>query len=224
MKVEKIHPFDVSLEDAKNIQNSLRAKLALNYDFPLSSLRIIAGCDVAFSKDNKTAFGAVVLLDYPSMEIVEVETAETVCKFPYIPGFLSFREMEPLMLAFEKIEADPDVVFVDGQGIAHPRGFGIACHLGLLLNKPAIGCAKSRLVGTFDEPGTEKGKISPLIYNNETVGAVVRTRKNVKPIFISQGNKISLERAIEIALLCSRKYRVPEPTRLAHIEVSKIRL
>jgi deoxyribonuclease V len=160
---------------------------------------------------------AVVVLNWPGLTLAEVQTASGELNFPYIPGFLSFREMPLVIKAFEKLTISPDFVLVDGQGIAHPRRLGIASHLGLFLDVPAIGCAKSRLVGEFETTGETRGSFSYLTDRGEVIGAVVRTKDKVKPLFISIGNKIDLDGAIKWTLDTCRGYRLPEPTRLAHL-------
>jgi len=159
-----------------------------------------------------------------SFEVIETATASQKLTFPYIPGLLSFRESPVCLAAVEKLKKEPDAFMIDGQGVAHPRRFGIATHLGLFFDKPTIGCAKSRLTGSFEDPSLEKGAYSPLKDNEDVIGAVVRTRSNVEPVFISVGNKCLLEEAIEITLAWTTKYRLPEPTRLAHQLVSKLKL
>ena len=151
-----------------------------------------------------------------AFEVVETAIASMDVTFPYIPGLLSFREAPVCLAAVEKLENEPDVFLIDGQGIAHPRRLGLASHLGLFLDKPTIGCAKSRLTGTFEEPAVEKGSNRPLYDGDEVIGAVVRTRSNVKPLFVSVGHRCMLEDAIDLTLACATKYRLPEPTRLAH--------
>jgi len=158
-----------------------------------------------------------------SFELVETATASAKLTFPYIPGLLSFREAPACLAAVKKLKSEPDVLLIDGQGIAHPRRLGLAAHLGLFLDKPTIGCAKSRLIGTFEPPGIEKGQHTPLRDGDEIIGAVVRTRRNVKPLFISVGNRCRLEDAIRLTLACATKYRLPEPTRLAHQAVSNFK-
>jgi len=158
-----------------------------------------------------------------SFELIETVSASLDVTFPYIPGLLSFREAPVCLAAVEKLEHEPDVLMIDGQGIAHPRRLGLAAHLGLFLDKPAIGCAKSRLTGTFEEPALEKGAHTPLYDGDEVIGAVVRTRTNVKPLFISVGHRCRLEDAIDLTLACATKYRLPEPTRLAHQTVSGLK-
>jgi deoxyribonuclease V len=189
-----------------------------------SKPEIIAGLDCAFSRDKKRIIACAVVLSLPDFKQIEMTTASQKVAFPYIPGLLSFREAPVCIAAVEKLKQEPDVFIIDGQGIAHPRRLGLAAHLGLFFDKPAIGCAKSRLVGTFKEPPSEKGAYSPLKDKKETIGAVVRTREKVKPVFVSIGNKCSLEDAIKITLTCAVKYRLPEPTRLAHQLVSKLKL
>ena len=194
--------------------------------------QIVAGLDCAFSKDGKQIFAAVVVLHLPEFEVIE--TAEAVGKvtFPYIPGLLSFREAPVCIAAVEKLQHRPDVFIIDGQGFAHPRRLGLAAHLGLFFDAPTIGCAKSRLIGDYEEPPLKKGSYALLkdkknVGSNtqcETIGAVVRTRTNVKPVFVSVGNKCTLDDAIEITLACTGRYRLPEPTRLAHQRVSKLKL
>ena len=208
--------------------------------------KTVAGIDCAFTKDNQRIIASVVVLTKPNaqkalwepiepsdFQVVEKTTAIQKVTFPYIPGLLSFREAPACLAAVEKLKIEPDAFIIDGQGIAHPRRLGLAAHLGLFFDKPTIGCAKSRLTGTFEEPPPEKGKYTLLldkpigesqITNLETIGAVVRTRTNVEPVFVSVGNKCTLKDAIEITLACTTKYRLPEPTRLAHQLVSKLRL
>jgi deoxyribonuclease V len=195
---------------------------------------VIAGLDCAFSKDGKRTFAAVAALKVVGshggasgspegfeLELVETVTAEQETRFPYVPGLLSFREAPVCLEAVEKLSRQPDLFIIDGQGIAHPRRLGLAAHLGLFFDKPTIGGAKSRLIGTYDEPGLERGAYSLLYDGQEVIGAVVRTRSRVKPVFVSVGNKCTLEDAIRITLACATKYRIPEPTRLAHQAVSR---
>ena len=188
------------------------------------SPELIAGLDCAFSRDGKRIVAAAVVLEMPDLTVVETTHAVRKTEFPYIPGLLSFREAPVCIAAVEKIKAEPQLFIIDGQGIAHPRRLGLAAHLGLFLNKPTVGCAKSRLIGTFEEPAAEKGTFTELKDKDQIIGAVVRTRTNVKPLFVSIGNKCTLEEAVEIILCCAVKYRLPEPTRLAHQLVSEIRL
>jgi deoxyribonuclease V len=156
-------------------------------------------------------------------ERVETVAAEQETRFPYIPGLLSFREAPVCLEAVGKLRRQPDLFVIDGQGVAHPRRLGLASHLGLFFDRPTIGCAKSRLIGTYDEPGPEKGACSPLYDREEVIGAVVRTRSRVKPVFVSVGHKCTLEDAIHVTLACTTRYRIPEPTRLAHQAVSRLK-
>jgi deoxyribonuclease V len=165
----------------------------------------------------------VVVLDATELRTVEMATSEREVTFPYVPGLLTFREAPVLVPAFEQLQVDPDVVLVDGHGLAHPRGFGLASHLGLLLDKPTIGCAKKPLVGDFPPVGEERGEWQPVQYGGRRVGAVVRTKRNVKPVFVSIGYRIDLEGAVDVVLRTSRGYRLPEPLRQAHLLVSKTR-
>ncbi len=185
---------------------------------------VIAGIDCAFSKEGGRILAAVVVLRLPGFELVETASAVRKVTFPYIPGLLSFREAPVCIAAVEKLRSRPDVFIIDGQGIAHPRRLGLAAHLGLFFDRPTIGCAKSRLTGDYEEPPSEKGAYTSLTAQSETIGAVVRTRTNVKPVFVSVGNKCVLDDAIRLVLACAVKYRLPEPTRLAHQAVGKLKL
>ena len=180
-------------------------------------LGTIAGADVSYAKRPETMYAAVVVMEWPSGEVVEEVTAERRAEFPYIPGLLSFREIPSLLAAFERLRTRPDVIIYDGHGIAHPRGFGIASHLGVLLDAPTIGCAKKRLVGEHEEPGPERGSQVPLRLEGKTIGTVLRTRSKVKPVFISVGHRIGLRSAVRLVLETGGGYRLPEPTRLAHL-------
>jgi deoxyribonuclease V len=165
----------------------------------------------------------VVVLQFPELEVVETAMASRKVCFPYIPGLLSFREAPVCIDAVERLKCRPDLFIVDGQGVAHPRRFGLAAHLGVFLDMPTIGCAKSRLIGEFEEPAIEKGTFSLLRDKGEVIGAVVRTRSGVKPVFVSVGHKCLLEDAVRMVLSCASKYRMPEPTRLAHHLVSRVK-
>ncbi len=182
----------------------------------ISTPRFIAGVDISVNKWSKTGTGAVVVLSYPGLEIAEIQVVTGRLEFPYVPGLLSFREAPLILAAFEKVKITPDIVMVDGQGIAHPRRMGIASHLGLLLGIPIIGCAKSRLCGEHEIPGTAAGSYTELIDSSEIIGAVLRTRDGVRPLYISIGHMIDLPSAMKWVTACCRGYRLPEPTRLAH--------
>ncbi len=222
MQTKMLHSWNLSYSQAIALQKHLSEKVQL---VQLGNQpKTIAGIDCAFSKDGKRIVAAAVVLELPHLELVETTTASRKVSFPYVPGLLSFREAPVCIAAVEKLAKQPDIFIIDGQGIAHPRRLGLAAHLGLFFDKPTIGCAKSRLIGTFTEPPHEKGTYSLLKDKDETIGAVVRTRINVKPVFVSVGNKCLLKDAIEITLACTTRYRLPEPTRLAHQVVSKLRL
>lgn len=220
--MRKLHEWNLSYSQARELQTSLACKVKFT---PLKrSPKLIAGVDCAFSKNGQRIFAAAVVLRVPDFELVETVSASRKVTFPYIPGLLSFREAPVCIAAVDKLRRQPDVFIIDGQGIAHPRRLGLAAHLGLFFDKSTIGCAKSRLTGTYKEPPLEKGTYSLLKYKDEVIGAVVRTRTNVKPVFVSVGNKCLLKDAINITLACAVKYRLPEPTRLAHQLVGKLKL
>ena len=224
MNVHLIHPFDVSYDEARRLQTELAPKVATDAPLALSEITTVAGADVSYSKRTNTCYCAAVVLSYPELAIVEVSSSVVESSFPYIPGLLSFREIPGLVGAFQGLETMPDLLVVDGQGIAHPRRFGLASHLGLMLDIPTIGCAKSRLVGQFETPAEEKGAWSDLKDNGETVGAVLRTRAGVSPVFVSVGHRVDLMSAIEFVLSCCPQFRLPETTRVAHRTVNEIRV
>jgi deoxyribonuclease V len=215
MRIRQTHPFDVGYHEAVAIQNELRGRV-VRVGAP-RRVRLIAGADVSYAKRAETMYAAVVVLEWPSLDVVEEVTARRPAEFPYIPGLLSFREMPVLIAAFGKLRSELDVIIYDGHGVAHPRGFGIASHLGVLLDVATIGCAKKRLVGEYDAPGAEKGARSPLRLRGKTIGTVLRTRTNVKPVFVSVGHRIGLRSAVRLVLSAATRYRLPEPTRLAHV-------
>jgi deoxyribonuclease V len=230
MKIKDLHGWNLSYSDARDLQKSLASKVQF---IPVKkNPKLIAGIDCAFSKDGKRIIAAVVVLKMPDFTPLETTSALRKVTFPYIPGLLSFREAPVCIAAVEKLKTRPDVFIIDGQGVAHPRRLGLAAHLGLFFDKPTIGCAKSRLTGQFQEPPLEKGAYTLLKDKKgvkrdkqyETIGAVVRTRTNVKPVFVSVGNKCLLKNAIGITLACTTKYRLPEPARLAHQLVGKLKL
>lgn len=223
MKVLELHPWQVSTHEAAEIQKRLRQKIVIS---PINFEKIdyVAGADVSFSRYSEDIFAAVVVLSYPELNLIEEATASVKASFPYVPGYLTFREGPALVEAFKKIKTEPDVVIFDGQGIAHPRGFGIASHMGVLLNKPSVGCAKSLLVGKYEEPARTRGSTSRLLdKNGKQIGLVLRTKDNVSPVFVSIGNRITLEDSVKIVLTCATRYRLPEPTRKAHNLSNKIR-
>lgn len=215
MKIEGMHGWDLKPAEARLLQEMLAVKVVRsNAAF---RPKTIGGIDVSASRFSKTGRAAVVVLSYPSLELVEMATAEAEIELPYIPGLLSFREAPLIIKAFQKLIRRPDMIMVDGQGIAHPRRLGIASHLGLFLDIVSIGCAKSRLTGTHYPLPPERGAYKPLIDRDEVIGAAVRTEVDVNPLYISIGHKIDLKDSISYVLECCRGYRLPEPTRLAHI-------
>jgi len=215
MKVHKLHQWDVSHGQAKALQVSL-AKKVVTEDEGINP-DLIAGVDISSPGPRDTARGAVVVLNYPELNLMEVKTVERKVTFPYIPGLLSFREAPLILAACQELSSVPDLVLVDGQGIAHPRRFGLASHLGLFLDVPAIGCAKSILCGAHKPVGEKVGSYAELVDNGQVIGAALRTRIGVKPIYVSVGHKISLSSAIKWVLNCCCGYRLCEPTRLAHL-------
>ncbi|MFH1169274.1 MAG: deoxyribonuclease V [Chloroflexota bacterium] len=215
MKVEQIHDWRVTTARAAEIQVRLAGQVSRYGE--VAAPRFAAGVDISVDKATGMALAAVVVLDYPGLRLMETSTVAGRLAFPYVPGLLSFREAPLILAACEKLSLVPDIILVDGQGIAHPRRFGLASHLGLFLNTPAIGCAKSRLCGSHEEPGGEAGSYAELKDKGEVIGVALRTRDGVKPIYVSTGHMISLESAIEWVLRCCRGYRLPEPTRLAHL-------
>src|SRR3989337_1986485 len=224
MQYKNLHKWDVSPAEAIEIQKDLRKKIITENEF--GEVRYIAGADISFNRRSPLGYAVVVVMTFPDLEVVEEKRVKAEIKFPYIPGLLAFREAPILLKAFEKLKKEPDLIIFDGQGIAHPRGMGIASHLGIILNKPTIGCAKSRLFGTYNEPGKNEGDFSYLYSTQETddvIGAVVRTKSNTKPVFVSIGHKIDLQTAIKFILECRRGYRIPEPTRIAHNLVNRLR-
>ncbi len=221
MRFNRLHPWRVSFKRAIEIQNLLQPKIKL---MPLAhSIKTVAGADVCFSKIKDTVWGGIAVFSYPELMKLEEKWARGKSEFPYIPGLLSFREIPILLKALEQTRIHPDVILCDGQGIAHPRGLGLATHLGLVLDSPTIGCAKSLLVGEFGALGEEKGSQVPLLYEGHRVGSVVRTRTAKKPIYVSPGSKITFEESVHIGLRCCKKYRVPEPIRAAHMLVTSRR-
>ena len=217
MKNRPLHEWTLEQNEAIALQREL-AKRVVRED-RLEEVRHVAGVDMAINEENGMARAAVVLLSYPALELEERHVHEEPVRMPYIPGLLSFRELPAILGAFDRLKQQPELVMVDGQGIAHPRRLGIASHLGLWLDLPSIGCAKSILRGEYDREalGEEVGARVPLIdkKNNEVIGAALRTRAHTNPMFISLGNRISLETSLRYVLACSRGYRLPEPTRLA---------
>lgn len=215
MRIRSLHRWDLSPRRAIELQRRLAAEVRLE---PFKSMpRLVAGADVSAPRGRGKVVAAVAVLRLPDLEPVEVVRAERPASFPYVPGLLSFREAPALLAAFRRLKARPGAVIFDGQGLAHMRGLGLACHMGLWLGVPSVGCAKSRLVGEHGPVGEERGSRTPLVFKDRTVGAVLRTRAGVKPVYVSPGHLTDVGGAVELVLTCTGRYRLPEPTRLAHI-------
>lgn len=204
-----------TVAEARAVQEELRGRVIVHDR--LGPVRHVAGVDVGFEDEGETTRAAVVVLTFPELETADQSLAREATRFPYVPGYLSFREIPAVLIALERLTVRPDLVVCDGQGYAHPRRFGLACHLGVLIDRPTIGVAKSRLIG---EPrgrlGRAKGSWAPLVDAGETIGAVLRSRTDVRPLYVSAGHRVSLATAIEYTLRCTTKYRLPETTRRAH--------
>lgn len=214
VRVERLHSWRVSYVEALAIQRTLRQRVRLQ---PLTRpVRLVAGSDVAYSRRTHRMYASVVVVSLPGLEIVDIAEAVRPATFPYIPGLFTFRELPPLVDAFERLRQDPDVVIFDGHGLAHPRRFGLACHAGLLLGRPSVGCAKSILVGRHGPLASRRGATSLLVDNGETVGAAVRTRDGVAPLYVSAGHLVDLQSAVALVLETVRRFRIPEPIRHAH--------
>jgi len=210
-----MHAWNLTPAEAVDLQNRLAKQVCAYGD--VKSVRWVAGADISVPRGSNMGIAALVVLSYPSLELVEVQVETASLSFPYIPGFLSFREAPLIINLFEKLRHRPDLLLVDGHGIAHPRRFGIASHLGLWLDVPTIGCAKSRLFGKHAELNIEAGSVAYLYDNGVIIGTALRTRRGSSPLYVSSGHNISLENALQWVLSCTRGYRLPEPTRLAHL-------
>lgn len=222
VKIPRVpHRWSVTPKQAIALQRDLARRVVTEGTMP--KLELVAGADLAFSRDQTECIAGVVVWDVRRQQVVEQQLARRPLRFPYVPGLLSFREAPALLAVLRKLRCDPDVLMLDGQGVAHPRRFGLACHIGVLANRATLGCAKSRLVGRFKMPGTAKGDASPLEHDGERVGTVLRTRDRVKPVFVSIGHRLSLEDAVAITLACCAGFRLPEPTRLADQLVTRER-
>lgn len=221
MKARALHDWEVSSHEAIAIQKRLRAEVSTTG--LLGDIHYIAGADISTSKDSPKAYAGVVVLRYPDLEVVEERGIEDTVRFPYVPGLLAFREGPALIKVFEQLTSEPDVIVFDGQGLAHPRSMGIATHMGLVFDKPTIGCAKSLLYGRYQEPDQEKGAWADLRDpQGHIIGAVVRSKPKTTPIFVSIGHRIDLATAIRLLVDCTRGVRIPEPTRLAHNLVTRL--
>ncbi len=222
MDFPDLHRWDLTPKDAVALQKRLAASVEVQDRLP-RSVATVAGVDVSYEKWGREFFAGIVVLSFPELEPLVEATARGRVDFPYIPGLLSFRELPVVLDAFRRLQLVPDLVLVDGQGIAHPRRLGIASHLGLWLDRPTIGCAKSRLCGDHEQPGGNKGDRAELRDGDEVIGTVLTSRARVKPLYISPGHRLGCETAADLALACCRRYRLPEPTRLAHHLTNRLR-
>jgi deoxyribonuclease V len=223
MEFSLLHDWPETPREAVALQRLLAPRVEVVDRLP-RPLRRVAGVDVSYRKSGDLFHAAVVVLAFPDLTPLEEAAASDRVAFPYVPGLLSFRELPVLLDAFRQLTIVPDAILVDGQGIAHPRRFGLASHLGLWLDLPTVGCAKSRLCGEHLPPGSRRGDRVPLWLEGEEVGAVLTTRDGVKPLYVSPGHKIDVEAAVRLVLACGGGYRLPEPTRLAHLATNRLRL
>jgi deoxyribonuclease V len=207
-----MHQWDVTPGEAIAIQQRLRSQVQMTNGIALAEIKTIAGVDASYRDE---ARAAIVVLTFPALEVVEEVVAARASAFPYVPGLLSFREVPVVLDALEKLTVRPDILMCDGQGYAHPRRLGLASHLGVYLDMPSIGCAKSRLIGSYHEPGPNPGDRAPLMDRGEMIGMVLRSKSRTNPLFISSGHRVDLATAVELVMRCLRGYRLPEPTRLA---------
>ncbi|GIW03812.1 MAG: endonuclease V [Thermomicrobiales bacterium] len=218
------HPWNVTVEEARAIQQELRKRVSLVDAVALDAIQHVGGIDTGYVNNElgTTGFAAVVVMSFPALVQCEIAIGEHRVEFPYVPGFLTFREGPPILAALERVAIEPDVLLIDGHGYAHPRRLGIATHIGVLLDRPTIGCAKSVLVGQYEEPDGRFGAHSPLIHQGEVVGAAVRTRPGHAPLFVSPGHKLSVATAVSIVLACCRDNGyLPVPTQAAHEAVAR---
>jgi deoxyribonuclease V len=222
MNIHPQHAWDLSETEAVALQRQLAGRVLT--DAPLPSFEFVAGADISYNKYSSRVYAGVVVIRAADLAVVERQGVTAEATFPYIPGLLSFREVPAVLQAFAKVESRVDVVMCDGQGLAHPRRFGLACHLGLWLDVPCLGCAKSRLTGTHGELPPEAGAQVPLLNRGDVLGAVVRTKTRTNPVYVSAGHKIDLAGAVRVTLATCHGYRIPEPTRQAHLYVNELRL
>ena len=217
------HGWDLTPSQAIELQQQLRSKVRRTADARAGRPKTIAGADCAFDKAGCYGYAGVIVYSYPDFKIIQRVGRRSKVTFPYVPGLLSFREAPLLLAAIDKLDKLPDLFIFDGQGVAHPRRFGIASHMGLLLNRPTIGCAKSRLIGEHRRPGQKPGSITPLTIDGDLVGNVLRTKRGCKPIYVSVGHRTGLDQATKIIMNCVNKYRIPIPTRDADLYVAKLK-
>jgi deoxyribonuclease V len=221
MRIQRLHSWDVTTAEARALQAELAGRV--DRAKPIRSWQTVAAADVSYNKFDTWLYAAVVVVRAGTFEVVERAGVVAEARFPYVPGLLSFREAPAVLDAFAHLKHRPDVVLCDGQGLAHPRRMGLACHVGVWLDLPTVGCAKSRLVGEYEEPGPERGDRAPLLDRGEVVGAVLRTRPRVRPLFLSVGHRCDLESAVNVVLDTTVRYRIPVPVRLAHELVNEMR-
>lgn len=221
MPTEPLHRWDLSPADARTLQRELASRV--DSTTPLGPFRTIAGADVSYNRGDDRLFAAVVVIDVEAGTVLERVGLMQMARCPYIPGLLSFREAPALLDAFALLKTMPDVIMCDGQGIAHPRRLGIASHIGLWLDRPTIGCAKSRLCGTFEDVGPERGDRSPLMHQGEVIGCVLRSKRRTNPLFVSPGHRCDQEGAVRVVLEMTGAYRIATPIRLAHARVNELR-
>ncbi len=208
------HSWNVTPWEAVAIQERMRSLVETADRLP--ELHCIAGVDACFDDDGQVVRAAVAVLSFPGLKLTDSAAAQRAVEFPYIPGLFGFRELPAVLDALTRLRKQPDLILCDGHGIAHPRRFGIACHLGVLVDRPVIGVAKTRLIGHHAEPPRERGSWVPLQDGDEVIGAVLRTQTGVKPVYVSIGHRISLQTAVRLVLACTKSYRLPETTREAH--------
>jgi deoxyribonuclease V len=221
VNVSDLHSLDLSPAEARRLQGEIASRVVEGPPLDLSRVRHVAGADVSTQGD--LGYATIVVLSFPDLSVVEVRGYESRLAFPYVPGLLAFREIPSVVGALRKVESEVDAVIFDAHGLAHPRGMGLASHLGLFIDVPSVGCAKSRLVGEHEEPGPEKGDTADLVYRKKVVGKVVRTRPRVSPVYVSVGNRIDLVSSVDLVLRCCTRYRLPETTRQAHNAANRLR-
>jgi len=221
MHIKQLHRWDVTTQEAIQLQRDLAGQIDVRR--PLKQMDLIAGADISYNLQSKLMYATALVYRISDGAVIETQDVVHSLSFPYVPGLLTFREAPALLQAFTKLQTRPDAVMLDGQGLAHPRRLGLASHVGLWLNLPTVGCAKSRYIGKFEEPAEDAGSLSPLMDDDEQIGCVVRTKNRVRPVFVSVGHKIDLASAVRVVLATGRGYRIPEPTRLADIRVDELK-
>lgn len=224
MDFQKLHDWPATATDAIALQRQLAKQVQTDRALPFDPDGLVAGADISYRKYSPTLYASVVILRAKDNEVVERVSIAQQAQFPYVPGLLSFREVPPLLEAFAQVRHEPTLIFCDGQGLAHPRGLGLACHLGLWLQRPCVGCAKSLLVGNYWNLGPQRGDIASLMYKGQEVGKAVRTKHRVNPVFVSSGYLIDLDSSVTWTLAGDGGYRIPEPTRQAHLLANEARL